>query len=78
MINGKGRPKRGETQVPRRKLKSGDLSLPLVSCTLSEDVFARMEDFRAANYGVARATIMQKAIEQFLDREAPLRAKAAR
>ena len=78
MINGKGRPKRGETQVPRRKLKSGDLSLPLVSCTLSEEVFARMEDFRAANYGVARATIMQKAIEQFLDREAPLKAKAAR
>ena len=78
MINGKGRPKRGETQVPRRTLKSGDLSLPLVSCTLSEEVFARMEYFRAANYGVARATIMQKAIEQFLDREAPLKAKAAR
>ena len=76
MINGKGRPKRGETQVPRRTLKSGDLSLPLVSCTLSEEVFARMEYFRAANYGVARATIMQKAIEQFLDREAPLKAKA--
>ena len=68
-----GRPKRGEVQVTRKKLKTGKLGLPIVGCTLSEDVYQRLEKFRADNFDVSRATIIQKAIEEFLDREAPVR-----
>ncbi|MGB8800687.1 MAG: hypothetical protein WCC97_08370 [Candidatus Acidiferrales bacterium] len=66
-----GRPKRGE----ERKPTVTETGMVNVGCHLERAVFDRLEAFRADNFNVPRATLIAKAIEQFLDREAPAKGR---
>jgi hypothetical protein len=48
-----------------------------IGCIIPRALFDRLEAFRVERMA-NRAGIIQRAIEQYLDREAPLKAKAAR
>ena len=58
-----------------RKSTKGKEKPVHVGCELSKTLYDRLEALRGL---VPRAAIIQKAIEEYLDREAPLKAKTAR
>ena len=59
-----------------RPSTKGDDGVKHVGCEISQALYDRLETFRADNYNPPRAQVIAKAIEQFLDREAPQKGKS--
>jgi metal-responsive CopG/Arc/MetJ family transcriptional regulator len=58
---------------PGRPSTKGDDGVKHVGCEIPQALYDRLEAFRGDNYNPPRAQVIARAIEQFLDREAPVK-----
>jgi metal-responsive CopG/Arc/MetJ family transcriptional regulator len=56
-----------------RPSTKGDDGVKHVGCEIPQELFDRLDAFRAEHYNPPRAQVIADAIERFLDQEAPIK-----